>query len=259
MRAVTFAGLLLLATGAAAQDEAWECQSASVRSENDAVLLSLTINNDRASGEIFVVGTVYDAQFEIKGFDRWWYFGPVDAGEPAYAFRMEPDGTGYYYESLDRSASGSLSPRESYICGQRQQRGEVAARDGEEAQRLSQEAAIARQRADTDPELQRLLAAEDERRRANEAGQLDEYIRSVENRIYENWIQPVSAQAGLECVVNITLAPSGNVVAVLISHCNVDEALAGSIEAAVLRSSPMPPPISSLYAGNLEFFFSPDE
>ena len=71
MRAVTFAGLLLLATGAAAQDEAWECQSASERSENNAVLLSLTINNDRASGEIFVVGTVYDAQFEIKGFDRW--------------------------------------------------------------------------------------------------------------------------------------------------------------------------------------------
>ena len=119
--------------------------------------------------------------------------------------------------------------------------------------------AAARQQAEMEAELQRALAAEDERRRAEEAGLLDEYIRLIENRIQQNWIPPASATAGLECVVNVTQIPSGDVVDVRIGRCNGDEAVVRSIEAAVLRSSPLPrPPIPSLFERNLEVVFNPE-
>ena len=127
-----------------------------------------------------------------------------------------------------------------------------------EAERQRQEAAAARQRAEMEDELQRALAFEDERRQAEEAGLLDEYIRLIENRIQQNWISPVSSHVGLECVVNVTQIPSGDVVDVSVGRCNGDEAVVRSIETAVLRSSPLPrPPISSLFERNLEVVFNP--
>ena len=228
MRAVIFAGLVLLATGASAQYEAWNCHSGSGQSEDSAVLLSLTVNDDMDTGEIFVVGTVYDAQFGIRGFDRSWSFTDDSGG--SYSFRIEPNGEGYYSVLSD---SGVAASEQSYICRQRQEREEGTAREQEEEERVGQEA-------------------------ANEAGALDEYVRSVENQIYQNWIRPGSAQAELECVVSLTLAPSGDVEAVLIRRCNGDDAIVGSIEAAVLRSSPLPSPIPSVFEGNFEFLFSPD-
>lgn len=228
MRAVIFAGLLLLATGASAQYEAWNCQSGSGRSENSDVLLSVTVNDDRDTGEIFVVGTVYDAQFGIRGFDRWWSFTDDSGG--SYTFRIEPNGEGYYNVLSD---DGAATVEQSYLCSLSQELVERTAREPEDEEPVGQES-------------------------ANEAGSLDEYVRSVENKIYENWIRPGSAQAALECVVSLTLAPNGDVEAVLIRRCNGDEAIVGSIEAAVFSSSPLPSPIPLVFQGNVEFLFSPD-
>ena len=151
---------------------------------------------------------------------------------------------------------------------QRQEAEEAARREQErlaevERQREEEEErrrqAAARQQAELEAELQRALAAEDERRRAEEAGLLDEYIRLIENRIQQNWIRPASATAGLECVVNVTQIPSGDVVDVRIGRCNGDEAVVRSIEAAVLRSSPLPrPSIPALFERNLEIVFNPE-
>jgi colicin import membrane protein len=127
-----------------------------------------------------------------------------------------------------------------------------------EVERRRQEAAAAAQRAEMESELQRALAVEDERRRAQEAGLLDEYIRLIENRIQQNWIPPASAISGLECIVNVTQIPSGDVVDVQVGRCTGDNAVVRSIEAAVLRSSPLPrPPIPSLFERNLEVVFNP--
>ena len=141
----------------------------------------------------------------------------------------------------------------------RQEEEQRLAREREaEVERQRQEAAAARQRAEMEDELQRALAFEDERRQAEEAGLLDEYIRLIENRIQQNWISPVSSHVGLECVVNVTQIPSGDVVDVSVGRCNGDEAVVRSIETAVLRSSPLPrPPISSLFERNLEVVFNP--
>lgn len=128
----------------------------------------------------------------------------------------------------------------------------------EERQRREAEAAALAQ-AEREAELQRLLAAEEERRQAEQAGLLGEYIRQIENRIQQNWIRPASATAGLECVVNVTQIPSGDVVNVQVGECNGDDAVIRSIEAAVLRASPLPtPPQQILFERNLIVTFRPD-
>ena len=131
-------------------------------------------------------------------------------------------------------------------------------RQEEERRRLQAEAE-AREQAERERELQRLLATEQERRKAEQAGLLGEYIRQIENRIQRNWIRPVSATADLECVVNVTQIPSGDVVAVRVGECNGDDAVVQSIERAVLRASPLPrPPRQILFERNLIVTFRPE-
>ena len=140
-----------------------------------------------------------------------------------------------------------------------QLRAEAERRRQEELERQRQAAEAARRQAEREAELARALAAEEEARRAERASLLDDYIRLIENRIQQNWIRPASAHEGLICTVNVTQIPSGDVVDVRIGQCNGDEAVVRSIEAAVLRSSPLPrPPIPALFERNLEVVFRPD-
>ena len=128
----------------------------------------------------------------------------------------------------------------------------------EEERRRQEEQEVAHQAA-LEAELQQALAAEDERLHAEEVGLLDEYIRLIENRIQQNWIRPASAVPGLECIVNVTQIPSGDVIDVRIDRCNGDEAVIRSIEAAVIRASPLPrPPIPALFERNLQVVFHPE-
>ncbi|MEE8543794.1 MAG: cell envelope integrity protein TolA [Gammaproteobacteria bacterium] len=134
-----------------------------------------------------------------------------------------------------------------------------AQRQREEQQRLAREAEEQRRRAESEAELQRVLAVEDERRRAEQSGLLDQYIRLIVNRIEQNWIRPATAQPGLECEVRVMQIPSGDIVDVRVDRCNGDDAVIRSIEAAVLRSSPLPrPPVPSLFERTLNVVFAPD-
>lgn len=129
----------------------------------------------------------------------------------------------------------------------------------EELERQRRAAVEARRQAEREAELARQLAAEEAARQREQAAALDEYIRLIENRIQQNWIPPASAQAGIQCTVHVTQIPSGDVVDVRIGQCNGDEAVVRSIEAAVLRSSPLPrPSIPSLFDRNLEVIFRPE-
>ncbi|MYJ94596.1 MAG: cell envelope integrity protein TolA [Proteobacteria bacterium] len=145
------------------------------------------------------------------------------------------------------------------LAEEQRQREEEERRRQEELERQRRAAEEARRQAEAQAELARALAAEEEARRREEAAALDEYIRLIENRIQQNWIPPASAQAGIQCTVHVTQIPSGDVVDVRVGQCNGDEAVVRSIEAAVLRSSPLPRPrISSLFDRNLEVIFRPE-
>ncbi|MDH3420397.1 MAG: cell envelope integrity protein TolA [Gammaproteobacteria bacterium] len=133
------------------------------------------------------------------------------------------------------------------------------ARQREEQARLAREREEARQRAEMEAELQRAMAAEEERRAAEDAGLLDQYILLIQDRIERAWNPPPSAGPGLQCEVSVTQIPSGDVTSVSVGRCNGDAAVIRSIEQAVQRASPLPPPPTpSLFSRNLELIFQPD-
>lgn len=124
----------------------------------------------------------------------------------------------------------------------------------EEARRQQE----ARERAIMEEELQRALAAEREVMEARRSGEFDRYIRRIQVAIEQAWIPPASAGPGLECIVYVTQIPSGDVTNARIGDCNGDAAVRRSIEAAVLRASPLPTPaIPALFDRNLEVTFRP--
>jgi colicin import membrane protein len=129
-----------------------------------------------------------------------------------------------------------------------------AARDKAEAER--QQAAKEASAREFDRQLEeeeRLLAAAD-------SGALADYVAVIRQKVERNWVRPPGAQAGLECEVLVTQIPGGQVTAVQMGRCNADDAVRRSIEVAVLKASPLPPPDDpTLFERNLRFTFKPEQ
>lgn len=105
-------------------------------------------------------------------------------------------------------------------------------------------------------------ALEDEERllAATDSGALAEYVGLIRQKVTRNWVRPAGARAGLACEVSVTQIPGGQVTGVQIGACNGDEAVRRSIEAAVLRASPLPMPDDpALFERNLRFTFKPEQ
>jgi len=109
-------------------------------------------------------------------------------------------------------------------------------------------------------ELRRQMA-EEERVAAVESGPLaDRYRASLQARIQKAWIKPPSARVGIDCLVEVTQVPGGEVTGARVTQCNGDAAVRQSIENAVYRASPLPdPPDPALFQRNFAFRFKPDE
>jgi colicin import membrane protein len=140
-----------------------------------------------------------------------------------------------------------------------------------EAERKRQED-VERQRAENErkrreaeeAERQRLrereIAEEQARLDAMNSGALARYVYAIQQRIQRNWVEPPSARAGLECVVNVRQLPGGEVVGATIGQCNGDDAVKRSIEAAVFKASPLPEPEDpTLFERNLRIIFKPEQ
>jgi colicin import membrane protein len=92
------------------------------------------------------------------------------------------------------------------------------------------------------------------------AGLLEQYIAQIQARVQRNWNRPATARPGINCVVHVTQVPGGEVVGVRVGECNGDDSVRSSIEAAVLKASPLPePPDPALFERNLRLEFKPDE
>ena len=91
------------------------------------------------------------------------------------------------------------------------------------------------------------------------SGLQDQYIRLIADKIERNWNKPLSAKPGLECVVNVVQIPGGDVVDAKVTRCNGDDAVVRSIEDAVRKASPLPPPpTQAVFQRNLIVTFKPD-
>jgi colicin import membrane protein len=138
----------------------------------------------------------------------------------------------------------------------------LAAKQALEAKQAAdaKRAADAKVRADREAELRRQLEDE-EHASAVEAGPLgDRYRASLQNRITHAWIKPPSARSGIDCRVEVTQVPGGEVTNARVTQCNGDAAVRQSIENAVYRASPLPdPPDPSLFHRVFVLEFKPND
>lgn len=135
----------------------------------------------------------------------------------------------------------------------------AAEAEAEAKRKAAAEADDRRIKAEREAELQRALSAEEDRRNASRlAGLGAQWAQAIQARVQRAWIRPPSAKAGLDCLVIVTQVPGGTVVRAEVRSCNGDEAVKQSIEAAVFRASPLPPPPDpALFERTLELRFRP--
>jgi colicin import membrane protein len=85
-----------------------------------------------------------------------------------------------------------------------------------------------------------------------------QYIQMIRLDVESAWRQPPGSAVGQSCVVNVTQAGSGDVIAVQVRSCSGTDAFQKSVERAVWRASPLPfPPDPELFSKELEFIFTP--
>jgi colicin import membrane protein len=123
----------------------------------------------------------------------------------------------------------------------------------------AKKAAEEKARAAREAELRRAIEAE---QRGDAARNSDEAMRwhaQITARIQRAWIKPPSARPGISCIVSVTQVPGGEVTAVRVNSCSIDDAaFRESVEAAVYRASPLPtPPPGVPFERNLELTFAP--
>jgi colicin import membrane protein len=185
-------------------------------------------------------------------------------------------------EALEQEKAAEAKRAEEKRLAEEQQQKQAAAKA--EAERKEREAAEAKKReeekrlaeekrqaelkkqaeeqaanAEREAELKRSLDQELRQEQARSSGALASWQSQITARIQRAWLRPPSARAGIECVLDVTQVPGGEVTNVRIGTCNGDQAVRESIEAAVYRASPLPPPPDpTLFQRELIITFRPD-
>ncbi len=85
------------------------------------------------------------------------------------------------------------------------------------------------------------------------------YINDIQQKVQSSWLRPPNFQVGWECIVNVKQGPGGLVISANAGTCDGDEQFRNSVENAVYRAEPLPPPEdSSLFARELKLTFRPE-
>jgi colicin import membrane protein len=132
-----------------------------------------------------------------------------------------------------------------------------AKRRAEEKRKADEERRL---REASESELRKSLEAEERVMAARSGPAMASWIGQIQARVQRAWLRPPSARAGIECIVYVTQVPGGEVTNVRVGSCNGDQSVRDSIEAAVYRASPLPPPPDpALFERNLELTFKPQD
>jgi colicin import membrane protein len=202
--------------------------------------------------------------------------------QPAPAPEPPPESVGPPQPTPEERAEREQQRQQAEAAAQEQQAAaaaaaeEAARREAEQraaAERKAHEEAEAKKRAaeeqqrqaelkeqsEREEDLKRDLAAEEQARRARAGPALASWQAMIAARINRAWLRPPTARPGIECMLNVTQVPGGEVTEVTIGECNGDQAVRESIEAAVYRASPLPPPPDpALFDRHLRIDFKPD-
>jgi colicin import membrane protein len=123
----------------------------------------------------------------------------------------------------------------------------------------AKKAAEEKARQASEAELRRRLEAEERGNALRNSDQANRWYASIVAKIERAWIKPGSARPGVTCIVSVSQVPGGEVTAVNVTSCSIDDAaLRQSVENAVYGASPLPPPPDpALFERNLELTFAP--
>jgi colicin import membrane protein len=109
-------------------------------------------------------------------------------------------------------------------------------------------------------DLQQSIDAEEKQLAARSGPAMATWEQLIKARIEHAWIRPPSARQGVDCLVDVTEVPGGQVVNVKVGSCNGDAAVVQSIQDAAYRASPLPaPPDPALFERDLQFEFKPTD
>jgi colicin import membrane protein len=124
-------------------------------------------------------------------------------------------------------------------------------RQREENERMRRELEAEERQAEIDAEA-RMLAAAD-------SPEMAAYTFAMAQKIRRSWAVPASANEDTVCVVRVRQTRSGDVISANIVSCNGDDAVRRSVEAAVMRASPLPRPSNpDLFREDLRITLRPD-
>lgn len=126
-----------------------------------------------------------------------------------------------------------------------------------------QTAAAAKQQQEAVRAMQQQMAAEESAAQdsGRNKGVIDQYLAGIKQAVQNNWLQPPSAQSGLQCTVRVNLIPGGDVAGVRIVVSSGDAAFDRSVENAVRKAAPLPLPSDPGLFENfreLTFVFKPE-
>lgn len=160
-------------------------------------------------------------------------------------------------EAQEQAAKQAEEQRqaEARAAAERKAREEQAQkRAAEERQRQQEE----QDQSEREADLKRSLA--EEQASTVRAGPAREaWLAQIAAKINRAWNRPPTARPGIECVLDVTQVPGGEVTEVSVGSCTGDQAVRESIEVAVYRASPLPPPPDPAdFDRHLRITFKPD-
>jgi colicin import membrane protein len=229
--------------------------------------------HSRPAPTLAIEGTVVDAR-SVRGLMQ----PPQPAASPVQQPPQEPVGPPAPQPQPPPESEGPPPPTPEELAQRQQQEqqaeqaaqkaaAEKAAADKAAALKAAEEKAAAQRAAQAQAaeesaavaDLQRSLAAEQHADAVRSSGALASWQAAIAAKITRAWLRPPTARAGIDCMLNVTQVPGGEVTEVSVGDCNGDQAVRESIEAAVYRASPLPaPPDPSLFDRNLKIRFKPD-
>ena len=132
-------------------------------------------------------------------------------------------------------------------------------RKRQEAERKAEEERLAAIMAEEEAALK---AAEERRKQQAYKRELqaltERYVAAIADKIERLWRKPADARVGEYCFVHVQQTPGGFVEDVQVRDCTGDEKFRRSVEAAVWKADPLPPPPKpEVFDRELRFKFIP--
>ncbi len=122
--AIQFILFLLLISGANSEVvESWICQE-NPNGNWSEILITAKINKGRENGVVEVAGVKYLSDFDMRGVDRHWKFGP----SYEHSFAVAPNGDGSYYNYSNTPEGEVRKPKIRPFCKQKALNKEIPAK-----------------------------------------------------------------------------------------------------------------------------------